>query len=69
VFDIKDVSQLINFLLNNGANPAASASSMASPNVTLVPEPSSGVLALLGRLLVGLARRVMIARRERQELY
>ncbi|MBI3839178.1 MAG: trypsin-like peptidase domain-containing protein [Planctomycetia bacterium] len=60
-FNILDLSQLINALGGNTANPAVSM----SQNSSLVPEPSTGVLALLGILSAALVRRVMIARRKR----
>ena len=68
-FDSQDVLVLINFLTNNGAIPAATSASqestsLVSSNVAIVPEPSTGVLALLGIVLVGLARRMMTARRQ-----
>jgi hypothetical protein len=38
---------------------------MSSGSVSIVPEPSTGILALLGIVLVGLARTTMLARRPR----
>ncbi len=61
LFNLLDVSQLINVLANNTANPAMSTTATSS----LVPEPCTGMLALMGVLLVGLARGAIVARRQR----
>jgi hypothetical protein len=47
------------------AIPAAGLAGLASPNLTQVPEPSTGVLAVLGLLVVTLGRRAVLVRRKR----
>jgi hypothetical protein len=65
LFNARDVLQTINFLIDNPPAPTLGPLAMSSASVSLVPEPSAGILALLGILLVGLARRAMIAHRPR----
>jgi len=57
-----DAIRLINALLNDTANTAAPALSV-QPNVALVPEPSTSLLALLAAASIAAARCIAIARR------